>query len=108
MRYYIGAFRQEELLQKVDSILRGVKTHGFTVTSLEPRVKDGGVFAHFKYNGSHETLSEVIEEIKAAGEAAGGFPSWTGLKRISGSVWQVKGEPWLEVTRNIFSLSSRV
>ena len=74
-----------------------MKGCSFQLVSVDPRIKDGGVFVKFKYKGTNEDLSEVVEEIKAAGDTAGGFPSWTGFKRKSGTVWKVKGEPWLEV-----------
>ena len=98
MRHYIGVLREQELLQQIETTLQGVKVYGFKLLSLQPRIKDGGVFVNFSYNNvSVNSLEGVVEEIKAVGDASGGFPSWTGLKRRSGSVWQVKGEPWLEV-----------
>ena len=98
MRYYIGLLREQELLQQIETTLQGVKAHGFRLLSVQPRIKDGGVFVNFTYNKSSEySLEDVIEEIKVVSDASGGFPSWTGLKRSPGSVWQVKGEPWLEV-----------
>ena len=97
--------RQEDLLQQIDSILSKVKGHDFKLVSVDPQTKDGGVFVNFTYNGAEEKLSEVIGQIRAAGDASGGFPSWIGLKRVAGSVWQVKGEPWLEVCYKLHDIS---
>ncbi|CCM03851.1 uncharacterized protein FIBRA_06000 [Fibroporia radiculosa] len=96
IRRYIGYFRQEELLERVHSLLSDVKTHDFRVVSLDPHDKDGGVFVHFRYRGGEQdsALQAIIESLRGNVLKAGGVPSWAGISR--GDVWLVKGRPWRE------------
>ena len=75
-----------------------MKTHGFEVVELEPHIKDGGVFVHFKYNAGEqgEALETIEKSVREEAEKQGGIPSWTGLTK-RGDVWLVKGTPWREV-----------
>ncbi|KAI5124079.1 hypothetical protein M0805_003906 [Coniferiporia weirii] len=98
LRHYIGLFRQEELLQRLQDILSSVESHSFKVISIEPRNKDGGVFVNFSYDtrSGNDAISDIVKEVKAVGDAKGGFPTWTGLRQASGDVWLVQGKPWRE------------
>lgn len=51
--------------------------------------------------GGEDALNEILKDVRTAGSKKGGFPTWTGLKQISGDVWLVKGRPWLEVRIDI-------
>ncbi|KAF7974077.1 hypothetical protein HWV62_13499 [Athelia sp. TMB] len=97
LRHYIGIFHQEELLARLSAILKSVKTHEFEVVELEPHIKDGGVFVHFKYNAGEqrEALETIEKSVREEAEKHGGIPSWTGLTN-PGEVWLVKGTPWRE------------
>lgn len=94
----MGVFRQEQLLDSLHEVLDDVRTHGFKVVDLKPRNKDGGVFVKFTYQQSgDDALKDIMEDVRNASIKKGGFPTWTGLKQISGDIWPVKGKPWLEV-----------
>lgn len=98
-RHYFGIFRQEHLIDSLHEVLDGVKSHGFKVVDVKPRNKDGGVFIKFTYdpNSGDDALKDILKDVKTAGSKEGGFPTWTGLKQLSGDVWPVKGKPWFEV-----------
>lgn len=49
MRSYISRLRQDTLLSELKDKLSRVQAHKFTILELEPHLKDGGVFVHFKY-----------------------------------------------------------
>ncbi|KIJ17097.1 hypothetical protein PAXINDRAFT_167891 [Paxillus involutus ATCC 200175] len=96
LRHYIGVFREESLLENLETRLSAVKSHRFKVLSLEPYQKDGGVFVKFSYSATDTdtALKEIENELRDEAERHGGMPSWAGLDW--GSVWLVKGQPWLE------------
>ncbi|EGO21697.1 hypothetical protein SERLADRAFT_362954 [Serpula lacrymans var. lacrymans S7.9] len=96
IRHYIGIFREETLLERLEALLSSVKTHDFQVLFLEPHAKDGGVFVHFNYNASdpENALVSIENDLKQEALKHGGIPSWTGLGR--GNIWLVKGRPWRE------------
>lgn len=85
-----------------------MKTHAFKVRSLEPYLKDGGVFVRFGYDdqGQQTAVEDIERDLKNDIEAKGGIPSWLGLS--GGSVWLVKGRPWKEVCRSSNSFSFRL
>ncbi|KAF9234783.1 RNA12 protein-domain-containing protein [Melanogaster broomeanus] len=96
LRHYIGAFRAESLVEKLENRLSAVKTHRFKVLSLQPYQKDGGVFVKFSYSArdTDTALKEIENDLREQAEEHGGMPSWAGLDW--GNVWLVKGQPWLE------------
>jgi hypothetical protein len=55
------------------------------------------VFVKFSYSATDTdtALKEIENELRDEAERHGGMPSWAGLDW--GSVWLVKGQPWLEV-----------
>ena len=74
----------------------------FELLSVDPHIKDGGVFVRFRYlnlDGSTAALEVVEEQLREHVEKEGGLPSWAGLERSH--IWVVKGRPWLEVCRLI-------
>ena len=77
-------------------MLKNVKAHGFHVLSLEPQIKDGGVFVKFEYSAGEQesALDTIVQELRKTSSAQGGMPSWWGLH--TGDVWLVKGRPWKE------------
>lgn len=80
------------------------------------RTKDGGLLMRFQYaivdpktsTSSDATakasalLSEIEEELRVHAQKEGGIPTWLGAKR--GTIWMVKGSPWLEVSETIIFL----
>lgn len=97
IRYYIGQFRQKSLLENVKSLVSTVDANNFEVLSVEPQVKDGGVFVKFRYKGGPDNqaaLDSILRALKQA-SAKRGVPSWAGPRK--GDVWLVKGNPWREV-----------
>jgi len=97
VRRYIGYLREDTLLTSVQRRLSAIKTHGFSVTSVEPHHKDGGVFVRFNYTASDEegTLAAIEADVKQSIAERGGIQTWTGLR--GGNAWLVKGKPWKEV-----------
>ncbi|KAI0928247.1 hypothetical protein AcW1_005551 [Taiwanofungus camphoratus] len=95
-RHYIGYFREETLLTRLHSLLSNVKTSEFNVLSLEPHLKDGGVFIRFQYSAgeSENALQAILKDVRVEVAQHGGVPSWSGLSR--GDAWLVKGKPWRE------------
>jgi len=70
----------------------------FTLVSLEPQLKEGGLFVRYKYQDLDDdgTAVQMIEEqLRASLADQGGIPSWANLGRSE--VWAVKGNPWREV-----------
>lgn len=49
VRSFIFRLRQDTLLAELKAKLSRVQAHKFTILELEPHLKDGGVFVHFKY-----------------------------------------------------------
>jgi hypothetical protein len=96
-RYFFGHLRQERLLDTLSQLITQVDTHGFKPISVEPLVKDGGVFILFEYAPSHseDVLSNIQSDLRNHIQSQGGVPSSTGLRR--GNIWIVQGQPWREV-----------
>ena len=70
----------------------------FTLVSLEPQLKEGGLFVRYKYQDFDDdgTAVQVIEEqLRTSLADQGGIPSWANLGRSD--IWAVKGNPWREV-----------
>ena len=70
----------------------------FILVSLEPQLKEGGLFVRYKYQDLDDdgTAVQTIEEqLRASLADQGGIPSWANLGRSE--VWAVKGNPWREV-----------
>ena len=97
VRRYIGYVREDTLLERLRTLLSKVNTHGFELLSLEPHVKDGGVFVKFRYTASdtESALDKIVEDLRNQVHSHGGVPSWYGIP--TGEVWLVKGSPWREV-----------
>jgi hypothetical protein len=74
-----------------------VPTHGFKPVSVEPHIKDGGVFVLFEYipSQSEDVLSIIQSDLRDYLQSQGGVPSSAGLRR--GNIWVVNGRPWREV-----------
>jgi hypothetical protein len=85
-------------VERLRSFLCSVDLHDFELLSLEPQVKDGGVFARFRYrdfDGSGSAVGDIQERLREEVEKQGSLPSWMGLGRSD--IWVVKGDPWREV-----------
>ncbi|RPD65868.1 exonuclease [Lentinus tigrinus ALCF2SS1-7] len=108
VRSYIGYAREDTLLERLRTLLSTVNTHGFKLVSLEPHMKDGGVFVKFRYSASdtESALDSIVEDIRKQVHSRGGVPSWCGLP--SGEVWLVKGSPWREDLNRYASVVLRV
>jgi len=96
-RYYYGQLRQERVLNSLSELISGVHTHGFKPISIEPHVKDGGVFVLIEYtpSDSEDILSNIQSDLRSYVQSKGGVPSSAGLRR--GNIWVVQGQPWREV-----------
>ncbi len=104
LRRYIGYLREEDLLQAVRARFATVTAHNFTITSVEPHPKDGGVFVRFDYNASDDSdaLHTIEHHLRQRLKQDGALPSWLGLGTHAGQVWLVKGTPWTEVCLFLF------
>ncbi|KAK7693180.1 hypothetical protein QCA50_002746 [Cerrena zonata] len=96
VRYYLGYFREETLLERLHALLKDVNNHGFRIIELEPQLKDGGVFIKFGYDSGNAdvALEEILSDVRNTVAQGGGVPSWAGMSL--GDVWLVKGNPWRE------------
>lgn len=96
-RYFFGHLRQERLLDSLSQLIIQVDTHDFKPISMEPLVKDGGVFILFEYtpSQSEDVLSSIQSDLRNHIQSQGGVPSSAGLRR--GDIWIVQGQPWREV-----------
>ncbi|TDL27233.1 hypothetical protein BD410DRAFT_740017 [Rickenella mellea] len=97
LRHYLGDLREEEFIGRLEAILDSVHTHGFKYLSVEPRIKDGGVFVKFQYDSAAEedkAADDIVNDLRAAAKTKGGFPSWLNIN--PGNAWIVKGQPWRE------------
>lgn len=66
-----------------------------------PRMKDGGVYARIEYPQSatsEETrsLTKLVDCLRTE-TSKEGLPHWLGGRKMP-NIWQVQGEPWLEVS----------
>ena len=98
LRRYIGYAREDTLLERLRSLLSKVNTHGFEIVSLQPHIKDGGVFVKFRYSATDTDAAQetIVDNLRKHVHSHGGVPSWFGLPQ--GEVWLVKGTPWREVS----------
>lgn len=90
--------RQDHLTEAIRSMLSTVDVPNFTLVSLEPQLKEGGLFVRYRYQDfdDAETAAKTIEEqLRATLADQGGIPSWASLGRSE--VWAVRGVPWREV-----------
>lgn len=70
----------------------------FTLVSLEPQLKEGGLFVRYRYqdfNDDGTAVQTIEEQLRTSLADQGGIPSWANLGRSE--VWAVKGNPWREV-----------
>lgn len=105
LRHYFVWMRQDNLLGEIQDLLSSVKTHNFQSLSLEPHIKDGGIFVRFSYTtGNSQTpLDDILKDLRSQVKKRGGVPSWNGVPR--GEVWLVQGRPWREVCNYRFLYS---
>jgi hypothetical protein len=96
-RYYFGKLRQEHLLDTFSEYISEVHTHGFNPISIEPHVKDGGIFVLFEYipSESKDILQDIQADLRTHFKSKGGVPSSTGIRR--GNIWVIRRQPWREV-----------
>ncbi|CAG7854068.1 Mitochondrial escape protein 2 Flags: Precursor [Serendipita indica DSM 11827] len=114
IRHYLSAYNRPEVINALKETLSKVKTSGFKVESVEPRVKDGGAFVKFKYtqltqpaDGEQPLDPPALEaEIKRQVKELGGIKSWLGDNK--GDVWLVRGRPWKEDMRRYASNDMKV
>ena len=78
-------------------MLSTTDVQNFTLVSLEPQLKEGGLFVRYRYQDFDEgTAANTIEEqLRTILADRGGIPSWANLGRSE--IWAVKGTPWREV-----------
>ncbi|KAF8831619.1 hypothetical protein HHX47_DHR1000799 [Lentinula edodes] len=97
LRRYFVAPQKDTLLTNLQKKLSNVKTHDLRILSVDPHLKDGGVFVKFKYkaSGAEEPALNVIEEsLRQEARMNGGIATWLGPR--TPNVWLVKGSPWTE------------
>ncbi|KAF7357625.1 hypothetical protein MSAN_01359000 [Mycena sanguinolenta] len=91
-------------------VLANVKTHGFSVVSLEPYHKDGGVWCTFEFTATDEeaALKTIKAELNRETKKHGGLPSYD--KGSGAQFWLVegKGKPWIEDMQRYASTFLRV
>lgn len=98
IRYWIGMLREDHLTEAIRTKLSTSCVSNFSLVSLEPQLKEGGLFVRYRYQDfdDESTTANVIEEqLRTSLAARGGIPSWANLDRSE--VWTVKGIPWREV-----------
>ncbi|KAF8519313.1 RNA12 protein-domain-containing protein [Hysterangium stoloniferum] len=125
-RHYIASFQEQNLVEKLEDIFNEVDVHGFEISNIETRIKDGGIFVDFRYSpltGSipeqyrtdgHKSalaspdpaLVDIEQALVQSINAKGGVPSWIKWKR--GRLWRVKGSPWREDLRRYASPILRI
>lgn len=90
--------REDHLTEAIRSKLSTSRVPNFSLVSLEPQLKEGGLFVRYRYQDFDDegTAANAIEEqLRASLANRGGIPSWANLDRSE--VWAVKGIPWREV-----------
>jgi len=90
--------RQDHLTEAVRSMLSTADVPNFTLVSLEPQLKEGGLFVRYKYQDLDDdgtAVKTIEEQLRTTLADRGGIPSWANLGRSE--VWAVKGIPWREV-----------
>jgi hypothetical protein len=98
IRYWIGRLREDHLTEAIRSKLSTPGVPNFSLISLEPQFKEGGLFVRYRYQDFDDdgTAADVIEEqLRTSLAEQGGIPTWANLDRSE--VWAVKGNPWREV-----------
>ncbi|KAF8475410.1 RNA12 protein-domain-containing protein [Gautieria morchelliformis] len=124
LRHYLGRFQMDILVESLEEIFKKVRVHGFEIKSIEPRMKDGGVFINFRYSPKplsdseasqasqsasaalNSAVTEIEQALTTSIAAKGGLPSWLGIK--NGNLWTVCGKPWREDMRRYASAILRV
>lgn len=99
IRYWIGLIRQDHLIETVRSMLSTSGVPNFSLVSLEPQSKEGGLFVRYRYqdfDGDGTAVKMIEEQLRTSLADQGGIPSWANLDRSE--VWAVKGIPWREVS----------
>lgn len=94
----MGILRQDHLTEAIRSRLSTSGVANFSLISLEPQLKEGGLFVRYRYqdfDGEGTAVNVIEEQLRASLADQGGIPSWANLDRSE--VWVVKGEPWREV-----------
>ena len=94
----MGILRQDHLTEAIRSMLSTSGVPNFTLISLEPQLKEGGIFVRYRYqdfNDEGTAPNAVEEQLRTSLADQGGIPSWANLDRSD--VWAVKGIPWREV-----------
>lgn len=94
----MGILRQDHLIEAIRSMLSTTDVQNFTLVSLEPQLKEGGLFVRYRYQDFDDegTAANTIEEqLRTILADRGGIPSWANLGRSE--IWAVKGTPWREV-----------
>ncbi|GJJ12482.1 hypothetical protein Clacol_006724 [Clathrus columnatus] len=111
--------RKDTICQSIQDLVKDIHVPGFELISVNPRIKDGGVFIEFYYisdseatTASNSTLvddpaltkiqSTMLEKINSQG----GLPSSIPFK--TGHIWRVIGYPWKEDMRRYASRTLRV
>ena len=90
--------RQDHLTEAIRSVLSTTNVPNFTLLSLEPQLKEGGLFVRYRYQDLDDdgtAVKTIEEQLRATLADGGGIPSWANLGRSD--VWAVKGIPWREV-----------
>ncbi|KAH8102922.1 RNA12 protein-domain-containing protein [Cristinia sonorae] len=107
-RHIIGLIRKETLLEQLHDLVSAVTTNDFRVKSLNPQIKDGGVFVNFQYdsNSGQTSLEDITQQLREHIGRSGGAPSWIGFPR--GQVWAVKGSPWREDLKRYVSPAVKI
>ena len=98
IRYLIGMLRQDHLTEAIRSVLSTASVPNFTLVSLEPQLKEGGLFVRYRYQDLDDdgtAVKTIEEQLRTTLADRGGIPSWANLARSE--VWAVKGVPWREV-----------
>ncbi|KAJ7210678.1 RNA12 protein-domain-containing protein [Mycena haematopus] len=108
IRWHFARFRDKSTLEALRLRLANIKAHAFTVVSLEPYHKDGGVLCTFEFTANDENaaLKTIKAELKKETEKPGGLPSWVEGGRTQ--CWLVEGKPWIEDMRRYPSTFLRV
>lgn len=98
MRHFFALSRKKSVVDRLNGVLNNIKARGFECVSVEPRVKDGGVFVKFRYNAEEDgdPLSDIVDEVQKVNRNKGGLPSWIGIAPVNAYV--VRGQPWREVS----------
>ncbi|KAF5391771.1 hypothetical protein D9757_001714 [Collybiopsis confluens] len=79
--------QQESLVNNLKERFSTVTTHDMQVTNVDPHLKDGGVFVHFKYKATTQddeiALKNIEESLKTRLKERGGITTWVGTRTPS-------------------------